>query len=192
MNPMPISRTLSLLCAIGTLAGCSTPYLAPQGVPTADVRFVSETDDTTFFSTIDPAKCPGVPKSLTLGLTGRDRGRIAGEEPELFMPGSTSYKREHVLERKIEAGKSFAVLAQGNVVYYPQHTICPIGVSFVPEALAQYEVTFRWAKGMTRCSVSVTKLDANGALPSASSAMVPTKSLNPWDTRTACPGTNAN
>ena len=70
-------------------------------------------------TTIDPAKCPGVPKSLTLGLTGRDRGRIAGDEPELFMPGSTSYKREHVLERKIEAGKSFAVLAQGNVVYYP-------------------------------------------------------------------------
>lgn len=177
---------------MGVLGGCSTPYVAQQGVPTADVRFVSETDDTTFFSTVDPAKCPGVPKSLTLGLTGRDRGRIAGEEPELFMPGSTSYKRTHVMERKIEAGKSFAVFVQGNVVYYPQRTICPLGISFVPEALAQYEVAFKWAKGMTRCTVSVTKLNTGGAQPGGNAEMVPTKTLNPWDTRTACPGANAN
>jgi hypothetical protein len=85
-----------------------------------------------------------------LSAIGRDRG--------LEMAGSSPEPASRTRERQVEAGRRIFVGVSSMTAPPLPEVRCAAGVSFVPEAGAQYEIRYKRDETASQCSAQVLRL----------------------------------
>lgn len=158
---------LTMLVASVMAAGCVAQYRVPSGAPAASVRLMTDTDDNTTFTVVDPAKCPVPARPLVLAGTGKQLSAI-GKDRGLDMAGSSPEAPSRTRERQVEAGRRIYVGVSSMAAPPAPELRCAAGVSFVPEAGAQYEIRYKRDETASQCSAQVLRLHplpSGGARP---------------------------
>ncbi|MGN5477348.1 hypothetical protein ACTMU2_11965 [Cupriavidus basilensis] len=148
---MPI---VTMLAVAALAAGCVAQYRVPSGAPAASVRLVTDTDDNTSFTVVDPSKCPEPARPLVLAGTGKQLSAI-GRDRGLEMAGRSPESASRTRERQVEAGRRIYVGVSSTAAPPLPELRCAAGVSFVPEAGAQYEIRFKRDETASQCSAQV-------------------------------------
>jgi len=154
------SKAVSILAMIvvtGIMSGCMTQYRVPAGAPVASVRLLTDTDDNTTFTVVDPAKCPVPARPLVLAGTGKQLAAM-GRDRGLDMAGSSPQPPARTREREVEAGRRVYVAVTSMAAPPLPEQRCAAGVSFVPEAGGQYEIRYRRDETASQCSAQVLRL----------------------------------
>jgi hypothetical protein len=155
------------MLVVAALAGCVAQYRVPSGAPAASVRLMTDTDDNTTFTVVDPAKCPVPASPLVLAGMGKQLSAI-GRDLGLEMAGSSPEPASRTRERQVEAGRRIYVGVSSTAAPPLPELRCAAGVSFVPAAGAQYEIRFKRDETASQCSAQVLRLQplsSGGARP---------------------------
>ncbi len=156
----------------GTLAGCVAYYRVPSDVPYARVRLMTSTDERTTFNVLDPSRCPK-PRPLVLAGMGKQLAAM-GRDAGLEMDGSSPEPPSRTRERKVLPGQRIFVAVTSYAAPPADDMRCAAGVSFIPQADAQYEIRYTRDELASQCAARVLRLQpmADG---SASVAQEPTQ-----------------
>lgn len=148
---------LAMLAGAVMAAGCVAQYRVPSGAAVASVRLMTDTDDNTTFTVVDPAKCPEPARPLVLAGMGKQLSAI-GRERGLEMAGSSPESPARTRERHVEAGRRIYVGVISTAAPPLPELRCAAGVSFVPAAGAQYEIRYKRDETASQCSAQVLRL----------------------------------
>lgn len=167
-RPWPRALALAVTVSAALLAGCSfiRPYSSDGATEVAMVRVTTDFGGSTFVNAIDLSPCPWSTSRLQLAaMTPLGLG-LGGEVSTLKMVGTSPKKEEQIRERVVVAGKPLLLHVHGNrpaSIGIPGWQ-CGFGISFLPQAGAQYEVAFK--ANATTCTGGVLRLGATetGAL----------------------------
>ena len=135
-----------------------TQYRVPPDTPYARVRVMTSTDDRTTFNVLDPASCPKPPWPLVLAGTGKQLAAM-GRDRELDMAGSSPEPPSRTRERKVAVGKRLYVAVTSTAAPPAEEVRCAAGVSFIPQAGAQYEIRYMRDETAEHCSARVLRLE---------------------------------
>lgn len=156
------SRWITALLMLFLLIGCSvmTPYVIPDGQPTAFVRFKRMGDYVTYFRTINPTTCPA-PTVNNLALFGWPH---PGQLSEFRMIGSSDKPSADQFERMVAAGEPTLIFAGSDKaatsVYDPGY-ICTLGMQIIFKPDHHYEVEYEL--GRSACRINAWELKADGS-----------------------------
>ncbi|MBV8273177.1 MAG: hypothetical protein JO067_12975 [Cupriavidus sp.] len=139
------------------LSGCMTQYRVPPDAPYASVRVTTSTDDRTTFNVLDPSSCPKAPWPLVLAGTGKQLAAM-GRDRGLDMAGSSPEPPSRTRERKVAVGKRLYVAVTSTAAPPEKEVRCAAGVSFIPQAGAQYEIRYTRDEKAEHCSARVLRL----------------------------------
>lgn len=162
-----VARTAVLAAAATAVlaAGCSfvRPYSADGAAEVAMVRVTTDFGGSTFVNAIDLSPCPsGTSRTQLAAMTPLGLG-LGGEVSPLKMVGTSPKKEELIRERVVAAGKPLVLHVHGNrpaSIGVPGWQ-CGFGLTFLPQAGAQYEVAFK--ANPNTCTGGVLRLGANEA-----------------------------
>lgn len=152
------------ICAAAALAlcACEAPrrYTVEEGVSAAQVRFTTNFGggSTVFRHVKDLSRCPFVDAPVVAGMAP---GSMFNPEEvsALTMIGTSGKPEKMIRERKVPAGQRLQLHAwvdRPSVPYVHGSYTCSLGVSFIPLADRQYEVSF--VDQNKQCTVSVRQL----------------------------------
>ncbi|RZT39547.1 hypothetical protein [Cupriavidus agavae] len=149
------------------LGGCVAYYRVPSDAPFASVRLVSNTDERTTFSVLDPAKCPK-PMPLVLAGTGKQLAAM-GRDSDLGMAGESPEPPSRTRERKVMTGQRLYLAVTSYAAPPAEEMRCAVGVSFIPQANASYEIRYTRDDAAAHCAVRVQRLQrrADGSVGQA-------------------------
>lgn len=141
------------------LLGCATEYVVKPSDPTAYLRLVTNTSESTVFLHV-PQKvaCAGSAGQLLAKFNWLEGKQLSG----VRMLGSTGEPSDRVYERRVVAGQPFYLLAfteRSAAPYTPGHH-CAVGARTVWEPGQHYEVAFAFGNG--GCDVQVSRLVQSG------------------------------
>lgn len=139
------------------LAGCVAHYRVPSDAPYASVRLITNTDENTTFSVVDPARCPEPARPLVLAGMGRQLAAM-GRDRGLDMAGGSPEPPARTRERKVAVGKRVFVAVTSMAAAPAEEIRCAAGVSFVPQAGAQYEIRYSRDDTASQCAARVLRL----------------------------------
>jgi hypothetical protein len=139
------------------LSGCVAQYRVPSGAPYASVRLLTNTDENTTFSVVDPAKCPTPARPLVLAGMGKQLAAM-GRDRGLDMAGSSPEPPAQTRERKVAVGKRVYVAVTSMAAPPAEEIRCAAGVSFIPQSGAQYEIRYTRDEAASQCAARVLRL----------------------------------
>ncbi len=158
---------LTMLAGAIMAAGCVAQYRVPSGAPVASVRLMTDTDENTTFTVVDPAKCPDPARPLVLAGMGKQLSAL-GRDRGIEMAGTSPEPPARTRERRLEAGRRIYVGVSSTAAPPLPELRCAAGVSFVPVAGAQYEIRYKRDETASQCSALVVRLQplpSGGARP---------------------------
>jgi hypothetical protein len=161
-------RLLACAAALGVLAACAATHPSGDDPGTALVRFRSDHSGLTRFVEVRLDHCPNL-ISRVLATTAPISSSHEGERSQLGMWGGSTELQGLVKERRLPAGKETTLHAGVQVlptVQQPGYT-CGMGLSFVPEAGAQYELSYYALRSSCRVFLHRLSIDAQGRVHSA-------------------------
>ena len=167
---------LPLALSAALLSACAAPYAPQASGPTAMVRFTSNVGDSFNFSTTDTSQCQSPPTQSIGGINGLSPGEVS----TLKMFGTSPNREGRIIERVIDAGRPFPVLAysgRGATAYVPGYS-CSVGRTFTPKAGHQYEVNYSYNEPY--CRVQIVELVSKGE---TEFERVPEPSMTPLQAR---------
>lgn len=148
---------LTLVAMSAGLAGCVAQYRVPPDAPYASVRLLTSTDDNTTFNVVDPARCPSPARPLVLAGMGKQLAAM-GRDRGLDMAGRPPEPPSRTRERKVAVGKRVFVAVTSTAAPPSEDVRCAAGVSFIPQAGAQYEIRYTRDDTASQCSARVLRL----------------------------------
>jgi hypothetical protein len=156
MRMIRLATVFCIPCA-AMLGGCVSHYRVPPDAPYAMVRVTTSTDDRTTFNVLDPASCPKAPWPLVLAGMGKQLAAM-GRDREPDMAGSSPEPPSRTRQRKVAVGKRLYVAVTSTAAPPAEEIRCAAGVSFIPQAGAQYEIRFARDETAEHCSARVLRL----------------------------------
>lgn len=152
-----LAPMLAPLLAALLLGGCVTRYAVDDTGPTAKVRFRSDVDVPAYFDHAELGACPS--RVIARRVAFLPAAALSGgERSTLTMLGGSDRPEKWVAERQITAGKPVLMHVGSERISTPgvPGYRCALGIAFVPQPDAQYEIEFRLAAD--RCTVNVNRL----------------------------------
>lgn len=146
-----------VLMAGAGLSGCVAQYRVPSDAPYASVRLLTNTDENTTFSVVDPARCPTPARPLVLAGMGKQLAAM-GRDRGLGMAGGSPEPPAQTRERKVAVGKRVFVAVTSMAAPPADAVRCAAGVSFIPQPGAQYEIRYTRDEAASQCAARVLRL----------------------------------
>lgn len=155
---------LSALLLVVVVSGCGTvKYEAPPaGVPTAMLRFTTNTPNMVALVGIDTRACPKEATGYLIAGSEKDTGDGYMEPVTLGMIGSTGRPEPRTQERLIEAGRPLYFKAWTFHLTGRYNHQCEIPAVFSPQPGHQYEMQFLIEESGCRLNLGELSLGPGG------------------------------